>query len=125
MKLLVLAPYYPHKARPFGGLFNERSAIALKDMGNEVEVLAPRPYSPRILSSLASRWKVYSSIDPYEIRNGISVFRPPYLQVPRLGGAFWIDPGVFYWTRRIARERHRRSMFDAILSFDLTGVGGL
>jgi teichuronic acid biosynthesis glycosyltransferase TuaC len=125
MKLLVLAPYYPHAARPFGGLFNERSVAVLKGMCDMVEVLAPRPYSPPLLSALVPRWTVYSRIASHEIRNGVQVHRPAYLQLPRLGGAFWIDPGEFFWCRQTAKERNDQIKFDAILSFDLAGVGAL
>jgi teichuronic acid biosynthesis glycosyltransferase TuaC len=125
MKLLFLAPYYPHASYRFSGIFNERSACALSEFCDTVEVLVPRPYAPPLLSSLSPRWKIYRHIRRHEIRNGISVHRPGYFQIPRLGGAFWIDPGTFFWSRRTARKIHQRIGFDAIISFDLIGVGGL
>ena len=125
MKLLFLAPYYPYPNYLSLGSFNERSARVLSELCDTVEVLVPRPYAPPLLSSLSPRWKFYRHIDRHELRNGISVHRPCYLQIPRLGGAFWIDPGVFFWCRRAARKMHKRVGFDAIISFDLIGVGGL
>jgi glycosyltransferase involved in cell wall biosynthesis len=63
--------------------------------------------------------------DGSEVLDGVSIHRPAYLQIPRLGSAFWIDRGAFFWCRRIARELHRRVGFDSILSFDLFGAGPL
>jgi len=125
MRVLVLAPDYPKPGRDFGGLFNERSVNALKDLCDGVEVLVPRPYVPPLFSLLVARWKIYRSTPTYEARNGVPVYRPGYLQIPRMGGAFWVDPAAFFFCRHVARKRHRRATFDAILSFDLAATGGL
>ena len=125
MKILVLAPYYPHRDDSFSGIFNERCVATLSELCDSVEVLVPRPYAPPVLSSLVPRWKAYSKIVGYEVRNGIPVYRPTYLQIPRVRRAFWIDPAAFYWCRHAARKMHRRVRFDAIVSFDLIGVGGI
>ena len=61
----------------------------------------------------------------FEVRDGVAIHRPAYFQIPRLGSAYWIDRGAFFWCRRKARELHRRFNFDAIISFDLLGSGGL
>jgi glycosyltransferase involved in cell wall biosynthesis len=57
--------------------------------------------------------------------DGVSIHRPAYLQVPRVGSAFWNDRGAFFWCRATARELHQRIGFDSVLSFDLFGAGGL
>jgi teichuronic acid biosynthesis glycosyltransferase TuaC len=125
MKLLVLAAYYPHRDYLFSGIFNERSAFALRELCESVEVLVPRPYAPPLLCSLSARWKMYRHMNRHEIRNGISVHRPAYPQIPWFGGGLWTDPGAFVWCRPIARRIHQRIGFDGIISFDLLGVGGL
>lgn len=124
MKILVLASNYPYPARPFVAAFNERIVEALKGMCDAIEVLVPRPYAPPLLSSLVPRWQTYASIPPYEVHNGVSVFRPAYPQIPRVGGAFCVDQAAFLWCRRTARSMHRRVGFDAILSLDVAGAGG-
>ena len=125
MKLLVLAPDYPKPGRLFGGIFAERSVAALKELCDGVEVLAPRPYAPRLLSSLIPRWRIHASTPAYEMRNGVPVYRPAVPVVPRIGGAFWVDKGAFIWCRQTARKMHSRKKFDAVLSFDLIATGGL
>ena len=125
MNILVLASYYPNDGHPFAGIFNERNAIALNKLCGHVEVLAPRPFVPPLLSSVKQRWKAYTKIAPYEIRNGLPVYRPATFEFPKFGRAFWGDQGAFLACKRTARAMHRRVCFDAILSFDLFGTGGL
>jgi teichuronic acid biosynthesis glycosyltransferase TuaC len=123
MKLLVIPSNYPHPLRPFAANFNQRIVEAMKSLCKHLEVLAPRPYAPLLLSSFVQRWKAYNHIPEFEIREGISVRRPAYPQLPRLGGAYWMDYAAFLWSREVAREMHRRVCFDAILALDLLGVG--
>src|SRR5262245_22151663 len=40
-------------------------------------------------------------------------------------GSFCIDGAAFFWCRRVAQHLHRLVGFDAILSFDLLGAGGI
>ena len=124
-RLLVLPASYPWEARKFGGIFNERSVLALKAQCESIEVLCPRPYVPPGMSLLRARWRSYSSIRRDETRNGVRVFRPSCVQIPRIGSSFWLDRGAFLQCRRLARRRHREVGFDAILAFDLLGTGGI
>ena len=125
MKILVVAANYPHAGYRFSGIFNERSAHALSKLCDRVEVLAPRPYAPPLLSSLVPRWRAHAAAQQYETQNGIAVHRPVIPVVPRVAQAFWSDHGAFLWCRQTARKMHQRSRFDAIISFDLMGAGGL
>jgi teichuronic acid biosynthesis glycosyltransferase TuaC len=125
VKVLVLAQNYPYLGHPLAAPFNERSVNALRDLCDGLEVLVPRPYAPPVLSALMPRWQVYAQIPAYEMRQGIPVYRPAYPQLPRLGGAFWVDQAAFWWCRWTAMQMHRRMRFDVLLAFDLIGVGGL
>lgn len=125
MKLLILASTYPHPGHPYSGIFNEKCVRVLSKLCEKVEVLAPRPYVPPFFSLFTSRWKAYTAATRYQSGNGTTVHRPAMVVVPRVGGAFWVDRSAFFWCRRLARQMHRRTRFDAILSFDLLGTGGL
>jgi len=125
MRLLVVVPTYPHPGHPFSGVFNERSVGALNELCNGVEVLVPRPYVPPLVSSCLSRWKMHALTPSFAVRNGINVYRPAYLQIPKVGGAFWLDLGAYLFCRSLARRLHKHARFDAILSFDLVAAGGL
>jgi teichuronic acid biosynthesis glycosyltransferase TuaC len=122
--MLLVASSYPHPGRSFGGVFSARSAEALLGLGEDVTVLAPRPFVPAIIGSLAPRWQSYAQISARETRNGIPVIRPAYPQVPRLGGGVSFEVGGYLFSRRSMRAMHRRIGFDAILAFDLI-AGGL
>lgn len=125
MKLLVVASNYPSSVRPIAASFNERTVAALQDLCEETRVLAPRPYAPPVLSSFHPRWKTYREIPSYEVRNNVVVYRPAYPQLPKITVSFCIDGAAFLWCRRIGQRLHRAVGFDAILSFDLLGAGGI
>jgi teichuronic acid biosynthesis glycosyltransferase TuaC len=125
MNLLVVVTNYPNAGHPYSGAFNERSARALKALGHEVEVLAPRPYIPRLLAALRPRWRAYKQISARENRGGLSVYRPAYLQIPGLAGSARPDLGAYVSCGRAVGERHRSKPYDAILAFNLIGAGGL
>src|ERR1051326_2853082 len=123
MKLLVLASDYPYAGHSFAGVFNEKSVSTLCRLCDDVTVLSPRPFVPPLVSSLLSRWKAYSAATGYEVRNGITVHRPPYPQLPGLAGGFCHDQGAFLWCRRMVQKMHDRMGFHAVLSFDVSGTG--
>ena len=60
-----------------------------------------------------------------EVRDGIPVHRPPYLQIPRIASSFWEDTGAYFCTVSAACKLHARYRFDAILSFGVDSAGGL
>lgn len=124
MKILTLAPSYPYPGFPFSGIFSERCVLALRRHCEHIDAMVPRPYVPRFLA-FQPRWKLYASIPCHEQRNGISVFRPSVLQIPRVGGAFWYDRGAYIFCRGHARRLHLEKHYDVIVSFDLLGAGGL
>ncbi len=127
MKILVVGNY-PRAGHQFSGIFNQRCVTALREHCDRIEVIAPRPYLPRIAACLPlkPRWKTWAAVESEEVCDEIPVHRPAYLQVPGIGAAaFWVDQGAFFCCRRIARNLHRRVGFDAIVSFDLIDAGGL
>jgi len=115
---------YPYPGYPYAGIFNERCVAALKQCCDQVEVLSPRPYVPPLLS-FVPRWKTYATAVKYEVRGGVSIHRPATPVIPRLGTALWWDIAPFLWCRATAKKMHRHVNFDAILSFDLLGAGGM
>lgn len=125
MNLLVAVTNFPHAGHPYSGAFNERSARALADLGHRVEVVAPRPYLPRSLAAFNPRWRAYEKMIQHETRNGIPVYRPPYLQVPGCAGVLQPDLGGYLSCARPITRRHRADPYDAILAFSLIGAGGL
>jgi teichuronic acid biosynthesis glycosyltransferase TuaC len=124
MNFLVVVSNYPHAGHPFSGAFNERSARALKELGHQVDILAPRPYVPRTLAVWNARWRAYSQIADHEMRHGLSIYRPAYLQLPRVG-ALASELSAYVCSARELERRHKAKRYDAILAFNLIGAGGL
>ena len=124
MRILVLAGAYPYPERPSSGIFNEKCVVVLQKICEYLEVLAPRPYVPYPIK-LFPRWKDYSQIPGYQIRNGVSIHRPSTLVIPRIGSALWCDRVAYLWCRNLAIKLHHKNEFDAILSFDLSETGGI
>lgn len=124
MRILAIALYYPHSGNPLSGTFIEKCVLALKELCDHIEVLVPRPYVPPFLA-LQPKWKIYSEISDYEIRNGINVYRPLYFQIPKLMSVFLVDFGAYICCRRLVQKLHCKAKFDVIISFDLLGAGGL
>src|SRR5262245_51428458 len=116
MKVLVLAPNYPLPGHRFAGIFNQKCVYALNKLCDQVEVLAPCPYVPPLLSSLVPRWKAYAPTARYETREGMPIYRPTTPIIPGVAQAFWADQGTFFWCRPIARKMHSRTHFDGIIS---------
>ena len=122
MKILIVASNYPDQAYPISGIFNESSVLSLQELGHEVEVFAPRPFAPPVLSEWVARWKRYRSLPNFEIRRGVKVHRPPYFQMPYFANALSVDWFAFLSTFQLASSRHKTVEFDGILSFDLIGT---
>jgi glycosyltransferase involved in cell wall biosynthesis len=88
--------------------------------------MAPRPFAPRILTDVirVGRWDAYASAQFYEVCNGVPVYRPAYLQIPRMGHNLWQEKGLYHCCVGTAKKLHAMHRFDAILCFGL-GVSGL
>ena len=121
MRLLLVVPAYPYAGFPSSGVFSQRSAAALDEFCEHLEVLSPRPYVPPQLGRLRPRWKAYSQIPPSQQEGRIAVHRPAYLQVPGAASPLWAERAAYMASRRLAAARHARVGFDALLSFDLRG----
>lgn len=124
MKLLLVVPAYPYPRFPSSGIFSQRSAVALGEVCEHVEVLSPRPYAPPGLARLRPRWKSYAQIPLFQRDGRIAVHRPAYFQIPG-AASLWTERATYLAARGLAAARHRDVGFDAILSFDLRGAAPL
>src|SRR5262245_4313980 len=111
MKVLVFTTLYPNNIWPNHGVFiKERMSRFAKLDGCEVRVIAPVPYFPPI--KLNWRWG-FSQVVHREVRNGIVVYHPRYLVIPKLGMPLygWM---MFLSVLRTVREVKREFAFDLI-----------
>lgn len=85
LRVLSIATLFPDAARPNFGLFVERSLRALAAQpGIELTVVAPIGLPPFPLS-LHPRYRTLRHLPPREEWNGLTVHRPHFTLIPRLG----------------------------------------
>jgi teichuronic acid biosynthesis glycosyltransferase TuaC len=125
MNILAVCGNYPYPGNSLAGIFSERCVAAIRPRCEGIFVLSPRPWVPPLMAALGLRWKAYSTIPRYEIRDDLEVHRPAVVLVPRIGADFFREHGTYYFSRRIAKRLHEAHRLDAILSFDLAEAGPL
>lgn len=86
MNVLVISTLYPSKTNSMLGIFVRKQVAALKKYyGDEIEmkVISPVPYTPYILSLFSSKYKNYYNIPKKDIIDGIEIYYPRVLFLPR------------------------------------------
>ena len=78
MHFVIVTPYFPSAADANAGSFIERQALALRSRGHRVDVIHLQPRPP-LLSRSAARWHARLALPARECRDGIDVYRAPYL----------------------------------------------
>ena len=87
LRILSLATLFPDTARPNFGLFVEQSLRALAAQpGIDLTVVAPVGLPPPPLS-LHPRYRALRGLPRTETWHGLSVHRPRYMLIPRVGAA--------------------------------------
>lgn len=105
MKVLVFTALYPNNIWPNQGVFvKERMTEFAKQEGCSARVIAPVPYFPPL--RINERWS-FSQVRREEIIDGVQVFHPRYLMIPKVGMAIhglMMFLSVLPAVRRIRRE---------------------
>ncbi|MCP4548267.1 MAG: glycosyltransferase [bacterium] len=112
MKILILSHMYPQPTRGHYGLFVHEPAQELIKLGHTVEVIAPLPHTPPLVSGSHSAWRALAAVPAERELGGIRVRHPRYLHLPRHIG--FAGSG-----RRLARAVFKLSDFDAYRDFDI------
>lgn len=88
LRVLSIATLFPDVSRPNFGLFVEKSLRALAAQpGIELTIVAPVGLPPFPLS-LHKRYRALRDIPRAESRNGLTVLRPRFTLIPRIGVRF-------------------------------------
>lgn len=88
LRVLSIATLFPDAARPNFGLFVEKSLHALAAQpGIALTIVAPVGLPPFPLS-LHKRYRALRSLPRSEVWNGLTVLRPRFTLIPRLGARF-------------------------------------
>ncbi|MFS3915048.1 teichuronic acid biosynthesis protein TuaC [Bacillus australimaris] len=90
MKVLWLTSVYPSEKHPSEGVFHETQVQELHKQGLEVTVICPKPVNPPVLRMLKASYRQKKDLPEQEVRNGVTVYRPPYTALP--GQLKWAQP---------------------------------
>lgn len=89
MKILFLVSNYPSVVYPYKGIFFKKIAEGLSFENNiSVSVVAPMPYSNKVIEWFFTSLKGNHKIPYFEKVNNVEIYRPRYLRVPFLHKLF-------------------------------------
>lgn len=111
MKVLVFTTLYPNNVRPnFGVFIKERMTAFARRPGCEIKVVAPVPYFPPL--KVSHRWH-YSQVLRKETIEGVEVYHPRYLMIPKIGMSLH-GMMLFLSVQRFIKRLRRDFKFDLI-----------
>jgi teichuronic acid biosynthesis glycosyltransferase TuaC len=105
MNVLIVSRLYPRPADPVLGIFVEEEVRALAAHCN-LRVVSIAPWFPPL--KLSTKWYAYSQLPLREVRQGLEVYRPRFLVLPRnllfplLGYSYYLT--LRRWVREIEGE---------------------
>lgn len=116
MKVLIISHMYPSTFNSMAGIFVHQQVKTLKEKGIEVKVISPVPLAPFPLNLISKKWARYREI-PYKTNiEGIDVYYPRYLELPK--GIMFHRSGFFMakGIKRIINKVYKEFKFDLIHS---------
>ena len=104
LKILLVSNLYPNEKEPTRGIFTEQIVKGFLKH-NQVEVVSPTPWFPKFLSRLQP--KKYAPLAKQENFNGVKVYRPSYIVIPKVGR--WLYGllfffGIFNTLRKVKKD---------------------
>ncbi len=113
LRVLSLSTLYPHDQAPNFGVFVERQMQAVAKRG-DVELTMINPIGlPPFPLSLHSRYRALRSLPEQEVRGGVTVLRPRFTTLPKLGARFNAG-AIVRAVLPLARKLHAQQQFDLI-----------
>lgn len=83
MKVLIISHMYPSSLQPVYGTFVHEQVKELIRQGCEVRVISPVKSTPFPINLLNDKWRKFSQIPAMEEKDGIQVYHPRYLSLPK------------------------------------------
>jgi teichuronic acid biosynthesis glycosyltransferase TuaC len=115
-KILTLSTLFPNREQPGNGVFVEHRVRHQLDSGRIcLKVLAPVPWFPRGLAP-HSAYDPYSRVPPREQRNGMEVYHPRFLVVPKVGmsvAPWLLAAALIRPLKRLIRQGYDFDLIDA------------
>ncbi|MBL8379251.1 MAG: glycosyltransferase family 4 protein [Burkholderiales bacterium] len=116
LRTLLFSTLYPNAIRPGHGIFVETRLRQLLALGGvEARVLAPVPWFP-FAHPRFGEYAQFARVPASEVRHGIPVDHPRYVQLPRIGmtlAPFALAAGALPFARRMLRSGFEFDLIDA------------
>lgn len=116
MKVLLFSSLYPSAVRPIHGIFVETRLRELLKTGQvQARVVAPVPWFP-FKSQRFGEYAQFAATPRFETRNGVEVYHPRYLLLPKVGmnlAPCAMALGALRTVRRLQREGFDPDLIDA------------
>lgn len=116
LRILVLSSLFPNQLQPAFGIFVENRLSALRVKYDlDVTVVAPVAYFP-FAGLVLSDYRTRSKIAQEEMRDGVAVYHPRYLHVPKFGmsrQASCLARSVLKCVKRLISEGQQFDLIDA------------
>ncbi|MBV1914290.1 MAG: glycosyltransferase family 4 protein [Pseudomonadales bacterium] len=114
-RILVATTLYPNANQNRHGIFVETRLRQLLKSGEvEAQVVAPVPWFPFKIASM-EQYSIYADVPKHEQRNGIEVFHPRYLVIPKIGmllTPIFLAISLFFCARKIKKNGFRFELLD-------------
>ncbi|MBV1889006.1 MAG: glycosyltransferase family 4 protein [Proteobacteria bacterium] len=113
--LLVITTLYPNKIQYRHGIFVETRLRYLLDSGQvNAKVIAPVPWFP-FKSKRFSEYAQYVDVPKFEQRNGIDIYHPRYLVIPKIGmliTPFFLALSILLAAKKVKNNGYRYDLID-------------
>lgn len=114
MKILVISHMFPNAMNNVYGIFVAHQVRELINLGHEVTVISPVPWSGKLIWWAGEKWENYGRIPFTEKREGVRVFYPRYPVLPRKILYQYIGQSCYLGISPLIRRLYPRFPFEII-----------
>lgn len=123
MRIVLVSHLFPKASDRRHGIFVQRQAERLRDLGHDIEVVVPVPFVPPGLT-LLPRWKRYRRLrDPHPVA-GFRVHLPAYVRPPGQWFLVYEPTSIYLAIRRQIRRLHHSLPRDIVFTQDFSKAAG-
>jgi teichuronic acid biosynthesis glycosyltransferase TuaC len=114
VRILIISHMYPSTFNEVAGIFVHEQVKEIVGQGHEARVVSPVPWSPLPIRWMKEKWKRYAHIPQKTIWDGIEVYYPRYIALPR--GLYFEHSGALVYNaiKKTVQQIYKEFPFDII-----------